>query len=209
MSFVRHQIKKRLQAALRVVADWSFFTGAVLIGGFGTAWYMIDTGSALTTAKVGPWVMWRTAGLVEADPYTRAHFSRLGVLPIGSDVAETYFARTDDDGRQLHSSCDYVVEGLSPPSSWWSVTVFDADGRLIANPAERTSYTSETAAILPNGRFSIALARSANPGNWLPTGGAGRLSVVLTRMSWAVATGTGDEQSSGPDLPKIVRKACR
>lgn len=209
MSFVRHLIKKRIAAAIRVVADWSFFASAVLIGGLGTSWYMIENGNALTTTKSGPWVMWQAAALPDADPYTRAHFVRLGALPLSSDIAETHFAETDDEGRSLHSSCDYTVEGFAPPSTWWSVSVFDADGRMIPNAAERSSFTSETAALSPNGSFTITLTRAASPGNWLPTSGAGRFTIVLTRMSWGIATGTGNEPGTGTALPKINRRMCR
>ena len=121
-----------------------------------------------------------TAGSADADPYTRAHFMRRGMLPISSVLAITFEAVADKDGQRLHSSCEYLLEGEEPPARFWSLSVFDEHGQLIPNPAERYSYNSATLLRQPGGRFSVALARSARPGNWLPTGGAGRISLMLT-----------------------------
>ena len=57
------------------------FVLALLLG-LSTAWYMIEEGSALTTSRVGPWTVWRSAGKPDADPYTKAHMARAGRLPI-------------------------------------------------------------------------------------------------------------------------------
>ena len=53
---------------------------------------------------------------------------------------------------------------------------------LIPNSAERHSFTSQTIAANPDGSFFIVLAREARPGNWLPVGGAGRLTLMLTMI---------------------------
>lgn len=209
-SFWRHQVKKRIAIFLRLLTDWALFILVVLIGGFGSAYYMIDTGSSLTTVSAGPWTMWTTAARADADPYTRAHYARLGALPLSTDVAETWLARSDDAGSALHSSCDYEVTLRPPQTSWWSLAVFDRDGRLIQNAAERYVFTSDTAAIAPDGRFVGLLSRSAGGGNWLPTSGAGNLSVVYTVIDMSVATGTG-EIAEDPEsrVPSITAKGCR
>src|SRR5690606_40202050 len=53
-----------------------------LILGIGSAWYMIEHGSLLTTARIGPWKSWLSEGNPNADPYTRAHLARSGRLPL-------------------------------------------------------------------------------------------------------------------------------
>lgn len=209
-SFLRHQIKKRIAAFVRLMTDWALFIVIVLTGGLGSSWYMVEAGSSLSTYSSGPWIMWKTAATTEADPYTRAHFAQLGALPLPADTAETYLARTDDGGSTLHSSCDYDISIAPPEGAWWSLAIFDAEGRLIQNPAERYVFTSETAAVSPNGRISAALSRSASPGNWLPTGGAGRLAVVYTIVDTSIATGASFDKGPLPDrLPKIAQRSCR
>ena len=56
MSFTLHRLKKRIEPLISYTADWALFIGVVLILGLGSAWYMIERGSALTTVTVGPWI---------------------------------------------------------------------------------------------------------------------------------------------------------
>lgn len=208
--FWRHQVKKRIAAIMRLVTDWALFTLIVLTGGLSSAYMMMDRGSSLNTLTSGPWTTWTAAARPDADPYTRAHHARLGALPLPADLAETWIARTDGDGGTLHSSCDYEITVTPPATSWWSLAVFDADGRLIQNAAERYVYTSDTAAISPDGRFVALLSRSAGGGNWLPTSGAGNLSVAYTLIDMSVTLGTGTEATSlATRVPQITAKSCR
>src|SRR5262245_7560196 len=78
-------------------------------GGLGSAWYMVEAGSRLSTKSFGPWSTWVAAGRPDADPYTRAHAARNALLPIASTLELTYYAKTDGEGAQLQSACDYTV----------------------------------------------------------------------------------------------------
>ena len=209
MNLIVHQLKKRLSASINKIADWALFLGVVLIGGFGSSWYMVEAGSLLTTRTVGPWMLWTAAARADADPYTRAHFARLGALPMSTEVTETYFAQTDSAASRLNSSCDYSVEGRDLPRQWWSLTMFDDHGRLISNVTERYTFTSDTIALNPNGTFLISMARDARPGNWLPTGGAGRISLVFTVLDLGLGVSERDSLDDAERLPVIRRGQCR
>lgn len=209
MKLTLHKLKKRAYAFISTASDIALFVGIVLIGGLGSSWYMVSAGSSLTTQSVGPWVMWTNEGRAAADPYTRAHFARAGRLNLSSDVAGTYVATTDQDGIRLHSSCEYAIAGKDIEASWWSLSVFNQKGRLIPNPAGRHAYTRDTIALRPNGEFIITLARDARPGNWLPTGGAGRLAIVMHALEpEGTFSGNPDEENTMV-LPDIQRVACR
>jgi hypothetical protein len=209
MNFFFHQLRKRLAVAINRTADYAMFIGFVLIAGIGSSWYMVDTGSALTTERVGPWVTWLSAARPDADPYTRAHFARMGTLPMSTEVAQTLISRYDDSGSRLHSSCEYVVKGHDIAGSWWSLSVFDDDGRVISNPAERYTFTSDTIALKPGGDYAVTLARDARPGNWLPTGGAGRLALVLTIVDLGLGSSERDREEEKNPIPTIDQVACR
>ncbi|MGE0701980.1 MAG: DUF1214 domain-containing protein [Hyphomicrobiaceae bacterium] len=189
-----------------MLANVIMFLLIAIVGGLGSSWYMIERGSVVTTRTQGPWTAWVAAGRADADPYTRAHFIRRGMLPVSSALALTFEAVSDNEGQRLHSSCEYAIDGEEPQSHFWSLSVFDEQGRLIPNAAERYSYNSATVLRTSGGRLSIALARSARPGNWLPTGGAGRLSLVLTVEEARDATETG---KGGWRPPAIKRVSCR
>jgi hypothetical protein len=207
MSFTLHRLKKRLAALLAITTDWALFIGIVLILGLGSSWYMVERGSALTTVTVGPWVSWTAVGRTDADPYTRAHAARLGILPLSTEVSHTFIARTDSEGRTLHSSCDYAIEGREMADFWWSLTVFDADGRLIPNVLGRSAFTSDTMAINPDGSYVATLSRDAHTGNWLPTGGAGRLALAFTVLDLGTRA-VAQEGDIERMVPTITRKEC-
>ncbi|MGD9806844.1 MAG: DUF1214 domain-containing protein [Hyphomicrobiaceae bacterium] len=184
-----------------MIANVMMFLMIAVVGGLGSSWYMIERGSHLTTERVGPWTAWTAAGRSDADPYTRAHFIRRGTLPISTAFALTYEAIADGEGQRLHSSCEYVLDGAEPPARFWSLSVFDENGRLIPNAADRYAFNSATLLRSAGGRFQIALARSARPGNWLPTAGAGRISLLLALE--------GRDPASTWQPPTIRRVTCR
>lgn len=191
-----------------ILINLTVFAVVALGGGLGTAYYMMDSGSRLSTKTFGAWTTWTAAGRPDADPYTRAHTAWHTLLPLASTLELTYRARADSAGARLHAGCEYAVliDGLD--AAWWSIGVYDAGGRLIPNPADRYAYNSDTVMREPDGRAVITVARDARPGNWLPIGGSGRVVLVLTVQdsAWAAATVEG---APPKPLPVIQRVACR
>jgi hypothetical protein len=185
------------------------FALALLLG-IGSAWYMIEYGSPLTTKRVGPWASWMSEGNPNADPYTKAHLARSGRLPLTSTTARYFFARTDSGGRQLTSACEYSIEGSALDARWWSIAVYDEHGSVIENPSERYSFNSDEAIRRNDGTYRITLANNARPENWLPSGSGPERNLALMLRIY----GPRETDSSGigqvPDdrLPKIERKAC-
>jgi hypothetical protein len=197
-------LSSRLNKALLNLA---VFLAVALGGGLGTAWYMIEAGSRLSTRSFGPWVTWATAGRPDADPYTRAHIARNPLLPLSSTSELTFKAKTDSRGARLTSSCDYAVVMDDFEPAWWGLAVYDLQGKLIANAADRYAFNSSTAMRGVDGRTNITLARDARPGNWLPSGRSNRIVLVLTVQdaTWGTAVESGGSRS----MPQIVRSTCR
>jgi hypothetical protein len=184
------------------------FAAIALGGGLGTAWYMIEAGSRLSTRTFGPWVTWASAGRADADPYTRAHMVRNPELPLSTTSELTFRAKTDSRGARLTTQCDYaVVMGEFDPI-WWGLAVYDLHGRLIPNAADRHAFNSSTAMRGGDGRTVITLARDARPGNWLPSGRGNRVVLVLTVQdaTWGSNVHDGGTPKS---MPEIVRRECR
>jgi hypothetical protein len=178
-------------------------------GGLGTAWYMIEAGSRLSTRTSGSWTTWTTAGRPDADPYTRAHTIRNALLPISSTLELTYQAKADNRGGRMHAGCEYVIVMGGLEGAWWSLAAFDSQGRLLQNPAERYAFTSDSVMREPDGRAIITLARDARPGNWLPIGGGSRINLILTVQDAAYAAAVYDTGHASRPLPPIQRIACR
>ena len=86
--------------------------------------------------------------------------------------------------------------------------MFDGQGRLVQNGAERYAFNNRTVMREPDGRIAIGVARDARPGNWLPSGRSGRIVLVLTVQDAAFAANVNDAAQARA-LPEIQRAGCR
>ena len=185
------------------------FAALSLILGLGSARRMIDDGFGLVTGSAGPWKTWVHAGAMGADPYTRAHFARSGELPITSASGLTFLARTDDDGHRLSSDCEYEIVAQPLAALWWTIAVYDDDGRLIPNKAKRYAFSNQNLTILSDGTQRIKLSSTARPGHWLPAGEDLYLTLVLRILRPLTLEQQQSEESFGRQrLPHIRRVSC-
>lgn len=191
------------------ILNFVVFLALALGLGFGTARFMIDEGSAITTQTEGSWVSWFRAGSPDADPYTRAHLARTGWLPIGSSTARYYTARVDSDGERLHADCDYRITSAPLDGQWWSLTMFDKRGRLTANTAGRYGFNSGNILRAPDRTFRIEMASMARPGNWLPMPARGEPMLVLQIYGVKSTKDVSEVAATAPALPVIERISCR
>jgi len=202
----------REEDATHSMRSLGYFIGtfvAALVLGIGSAWYMIERGSPLTTTKVGPWSGWVSEGNPSADPYTRAHVARSGRLPLTSTVARYFTARTDSAGRILSSDCEYSIEGAPLNARWWSIAVYDEYGAPLDNPSARYSFNSEEMLRRADGSYHINLSRRARPENWLPTGAEDqRLTLMLRIYGPRETDASGIGLVPNERLPKIERLSC-
>lgn len=194
---------------MRTILKLLFIFVVALAAGLGSAWYMIEEGSALTTSQIGPWSVWRSAGKPDADPYTIAYMARAGRLPINATTALYFFAEKDSEGVTLDSQCEYIIEGQPINSAWWSLAVYDGTGRLIPNKANRHSFNRTDVARRADGSYRIVLAQSARPGNWLPSARQGSLKLVLRAYSLRDAERVVDTGSDPMSLPTIKKVICK
>jgi hypothetical protein len=183
--------------------------GAVsLVLGLGSANYMISDGFSLVVGQTGPWKAWVTAGGLAADPYTKAHIARSGDLPITSASGLTFFASTDSGGRELSSYCDYEIVARPLSALWWTIAVFDEDGKLIPNKAARHAFNSQSLTILPDGTQRINLAPEARPGHWLPSGEGHDLILVLRIIRPLNVQQQQETDINANAMPVIKRISC-
>lgn len=174
--------------------------------GLGMTWLVLTRGTAYGGVTIGAWTAWPRTGTLGIDPYSRAMVARSGELPIGSGDGVAFHARADDSGRPFDGRCDIVLTGVTPPARFWTVTLYDPEGRLIANSVGRQGFTSQEIVRRSDGSFEIVVGPRARPGNWLPTGGTDRYVLVLRLYDTPVGVAT----RSGRDapMPSVVQKAC-
>jgi hypothetical protein len=174
--------------------------------GLGLTWFTVSRGVAFGSLYIGGWTAQPKSGTVGIDPYAHAAIVRSGELPVGTGDGIAFYARADDAGRNFDGRCTFVIVGLTPPARYWTLTLYDKDGRLVANTIDRHGFTSEEVVRDADGRFTISIGPQARAGNWLPSGGIERFVLVwrLYDTPIGVATRTTRE---GP-MPAISRKDC-
>jgi hypothetical protein len=174
--------------------------------GLGLTWFALTDGTAYGGVSIGAWTAWPKTGTPGIDPYARAIVARSGELPIGSGDGVSFFAREDDNHRPLDGRCDVVVKGTTPQARYWTVTLYDPRGRLVANSMDRHGFTSQEVIRRSDGSFTITVGPRARPGNWLPTGGVERYVLVFRLYDTPVglATRTGRDAQ----MPAVAERGC-
>jgi hypothetical protein len=107
----------------------------------------------------------------------------------------------------LDGRCDITVAGVTPQARYWTITLYDPNGSLVANSMQRHGFTSQEIVRRSDGSFEITIGPRVRPGNWLPTGGVERyvLALRLYDSPIGVASRTGRDAP----MPAITRGACR
>ncbi len=179
---------------------------AALALGVAATIFSLQRDPGFGAVRLGPWVSWPRLGNAEIDPYARAITAIDGALPLGSGEGLAFVASSDNSGAPLNSRCDYEVSGISPPAQFWTLAAYDIDGRLRPNRAGRYGLTSGALLRAADGAFTIALAREARPGNWMPLGDKSRFSLVL--RAYQANSSALSDAFEGLALPAISRGAC-
>jgi hypothetical protein len=174
--------------------------------GLGGTWLASARGFAFGAVTIGAWTAHPKTGTAEIDPYARAVIARSGELPLGSGDGVAFLAEADDAGRRLNGRCDIVLVGTTPPARFWTVTLYDPDGRLVPNTINRHGFTSQEVIRRSDGSFEIGVAPRPRAGNWLPTAGIERYTLVL--RLYDVASGVVSRQGRETPMPSVRVRSC-
>jgi hypothetical protein len=190
---------------LRFLIDIAVAVLIAVVIGFFTAWYSVSQGQLYGAVKVEQWTAWPDAGGPDADPYSVAMLARTGEVPLGAGEGIAFTADTDDQGMPLTARCSYVVAGQTPAARLWTLTAYDAGGRLMANAARRSSFHSREILRRADGGVEIAVSSVPSPGNWLPIAGSGRFKLLFRFYDTPLTAGGG---TIDVVMPRITRGDC-
>lgn len=174
--------------------------------GLGATYLALTRGAAFGALQIGAWTAWPKTGTADADPYARASIARTGQLPVGVGDGISFTAQADDAGKILDGRCEVTISGTTPQARYWTLTVYNVNGEVIANSINRYGLTSTEVVRHADGSFDITVAPRASAGNWLPTAGVERYALVLRLYDTpvGVATKAGREVP----MPAIRTGAC-
>ncbi len=174
--------------------------------GLGATWTTATRGVNVGTVTIGAWTARPRIGTSGIDPYARASIARSGELPVGTGDGITFTAATDNRGHALDGRCDVKVSGVTPAARFWTLTVYDMQGRLVANTVQRYGFTSEEVVRESDGAFEVRIASRARAGNWLPTGGIDRYQLALRLYDTPVGVATRSQKDA--PMPAITTAGC-
>lgn len=174
--------------------------------GLGAAWAITGRGLADGQIGNGPWTTSLGFGTKATDRVTRAMVARAGLLALPARETVYWSATTDAAGAPLDGNCRYRLSGRPLDARWWSVTIYDEAGYLVANPANSWSVNGANVALDAEGewRVTIAPAKPAE-GAWLPSTKGQPFHLTLRMYN------PGDGFRAAPAkavLPSIVKEGC-
>ena len=174
--------------------------------GLGSTYLALTRGAAYDPLTVGSWTAWPKTGTVDADPYARASIARTGRLPTALGDGVAFTASTDDGNLPLDGRCNVVLSGVTPAARFWTLTLYNPDGKLVSNSLNRYGFTSQEVVRHGDGSFDIIAAPQANSGNWLPTGGIEHYLLVLRLYDTAVGVST--KAGREVPMPAVKVRSC-
>jgi hypothetical protein len=174
--------------------------------GLGATYFALTRGAAFGPLTIGSWTAWPKTGTADADPYAQASIARSGRLPTALGDGVAFTALRDDKGRLLDGRCAVALTGVTPAARFWTLTLYNLDGELVANSLNRYGFTSQEIVRHADGSFEIVMAPRANPGNWLPTGGVERYQLLLRLYDTAVGIST--KAGREVPMPAVTVRSC-
>ena len=191
---------------MRLLLGSLFALVVAAVVGLGATYLALTRGAAFGPLTIGAWTAWPKTGTVDADPYAQAEIARAGRLPTALGDGVAFTAAADDNGRPLDGRCVVELAGVTPAARFWTLTLYNLGGELVANSINRYGFTSQEIVRHANGSFEIAVSPRASPGNWLPTGGVERYVLVLRLYDTAVGVST--KAGREVPMPSVTVRSC-
>ena len=194
--------------AARPPRRWLPYLICICVGlalGVGRAMRTGRAGAFGSDDTIGAWTTGRDFGTADQGATTRAVVAMRGLLALPASEARYYTASVDDGGQPLAGNCTYRVTGGLLPARWWSLTLYDKSGYLVANDADTFSVGSAGLPANEQNRWTVLVSPIQQQGRWLPTGG--KPGFDLTLRVYLPADG-GSGNLTAAQLPSIRKESC-
>ena len=191
---------------MRLLIGTLFGLAIAALVGLGLTYLSLTRGTAFGGLSIESWTAWPKSGTTDADPYVRASIARSGRLPTAMGDGVAFTLQSDDEGKALDGRCDVVISGVTPVARFWTMTLYNPNGALVANSTNRYGFTSQEIVRRSDGTFEIVVSPRASAGNWLPTGGVERYELILRLYDTAVGVST--KAGREVPLPDVMTRSC-
>jgi len=187
---------------------WLRYSICILLGLAGGAAYAVhqvrsgDLGRQVTN---GPWSTNTDNGTAYASALSRARVSLFGLLVLPAKEAMYFNAHDDSDSAPLSGNCTYIVSGGELEARWWSITLYEGEGWLVKNEANRWSVGGNAPERDAQGNWSFTVSPERAEGLWLPTGQAPKFDLTLRAYH---PKGALLNNPANAKLPTIKKERC-
>jgi hypothetical protein len=188
---------------------WHRYAICTALGLFGGAAFAVhQVRGGLADAKIinGAWTTGKSFGSASASALTRAEVALGGLLALPAKEAMYFTATKDSEGNPLNGNCTYLVSGGILDGRWWSITLYEGEGWLVKNAANRWSIPSHAANQNGDGAWSFTVSPDEQKGAWLPTGKAKAFDMTLRLYHPSSVTIANPQKAA---LPAIKNMGCK
>ena len=171
--------------------------------GIGSAWFALQGDLKFQKVEIGQWDIWPRAADPTADPYTKAYLARLGRTWMSTTEGLAFFSNKDSKGENYASNCEYRLTGIIPRGRLWTLSYLETGKQTSgAGPAY---ITSDDVIWSENDQLEIYIAKTAQPGNWLPLTSKSGFTLILRIYDTPLTSSALD---SAIKTPLIERVSC-
>lgn len=189
--------------------SWMRYAVAVVLGialGLGGLWLVTNRGLAGGQIVNGPWQTSLNYGVKSTDPVTRAVVARAGLLALPATETVYWQGISDSNGAALDGKCRYSLTGKALDARWWSVTIYDTAGYLMASAGRVWSVNGANVPIGADGRWRVTIAPTRPAaGGWLPSDPKQKFHLTLRMYNPGKAFMADPAKA---ELPQIVKEGC-
>lgn len=178
-----------------------------IIAGLSITWLTVVGTPPTGMVRLGVWAFAPRVGASDVDPYVRGATVVRGDLPLGIGEGLALTAQSDSMGDPLDARCAYGLSGAIPSARYWTLARYAPDGTVADATTRRHAFTSSEIVRAHDGTFEITIARTVQPGNWLPLGDESRFVLMLRLYDTPLSASATTLRET--DLPTISRRACQ
>jgi hypothetical protein len=189
--------------------SWVKYCVAIVAGlalGLGAAWAITGQGLRGGDIRNGIWTTSLNYGVKDTDLVTRAAVARDGLLALPATETVYWSARADAEGKPLDGKCRYSLSGPKLDARWWSVTIYDTRGYLMAGKVPVWSVNGANVPLDSAGRWRVEISpQRPVSGGWLPSDDTQTFHLTLRMYN----PGKGFMANPAKaELPKVKREDC-
>ncbi len=189
--------------------SWHRYALGIVLGlgiGGALAWRATGEGFRHGAVQNGIWSTSLSYGTQSGDAFTRAAVARRGLLALPKTETVYWAASLDSTGAALDGACTYHLKGQAIDSRWWSMTIYDAAGYLMANKANIWSISSASIGRENGAAWQVTIGPKApKSGAWLPSTPGKPFELTLRMYNPGQAF---QANMAGAALPVLVKEGC-